>query len=75
LYARKDIPERTVYAFTKTLFDHCTELDAYHRQGQNVRPELAARGLFSEIPIHPGAARYLKEIGQWNDAWTIGEIQ
>jgi TRAP transporter TAXI family solute receptor len=75
MYARKDIPEKVIYAFVKTLFDHCTELDAYHRQGQNIRPELASRGLFAEIPVHPGAAKYLKEIGQWNDAWVVGEIQ
>jgi TRAP transporter TAXI family solute receptor len=75
MYARSDIPEDVVYAFMKTLFEHSTEMDAFHRQGENIRPELATRGIFAEIPIHPGAAKYFKEIGQWNEAWTIGEVK
>lgn len=74
-YARPDIPEEVVYAYMKTLFAHCTEVDAYHRQGRNIRPELAPKGLFSAIPVHPGAARFYKELGLWNDEWTVGEIK
>lgn len=73
-YARPDISEEIVYAYMKTLFAHCTEVDAYHRQGRNIRPELATKGLFSAIPVHPGAAKYYKEMELWNDEWTIGEI-
>jgi len=27
-----------------------------------------------EVPVHPGAAKYLKEKGLWKSSWKIGEI-
>jgi TRAP transporter TAXI family solute receptor len=75
MYSRTDIPEDIVYAFVKTLFEHSEELDSYHRQGRNIRVENALKGLYSEIPVHPGAAKYFKEVGVWDDSFIIGEIK
>ena len=75
MYSRPDIPEDVVYAFVKTLFENCTELDSYHRQGRNIRIENALKGIYPEIPVHPGAAKYFKEVGVWDDSLIIGEIK
>ena len=71
---RTDVPEDLVYAFTKTLMENAAELDAYHALGTTIRPETALSGLDPNIPIHPGAARYYKEAGVWDDSLTVGTI-
>ena len=74
VYARNDIPEDVVYAFVRTLMEHAEEVDSYHKQGASIRPEYAMRGLLNQIPVHPGAAAYYKEIGIWNDNFhTVDE--
>jgi len=69
VYARDDIPENVVYAFVRTLMEHAEEVDAYHKQGASIRTQYAMRGLLSEIPVHPGAAAYYKEVGIWDNAF------
>ena len=71
---RTDVPEDLVYAFTKTLMENAAELDAYHALGTTIRPETALSGLDPNIPIHPGAARYYKEAGVWDDSLTVGTL-
>ena len=72
---RTDIPEDQVYAFTKTLFENAQEMDAYHALGATIRAETALEGVDPGVPIHPGAARYYKEIGVWDDRFTVGVVQ
>lgn len=69
VYARDDIPEDVVYAFVRTLMENAEEVDSYHKQGASIRTELAMRGLLNEIPVHPGAAAYYKEVGVWQDSF------
>ncbi len=71
---RPDVPEDVVYAFTKTLFENAQEMDSFHALGATIRKETALDGVDKNIPVHPGAARYYKEIGVWNDEYTVGEI-
>ena len=71
---RPDVSEEVVYAFTKTLMENAEQLDAYHSLGSTIRPETALEGLDPNIPIHPGAARYYKEIGVWDDTLTVGTV-
>lgn len=71
---RPDVSEELVYAFTKALMENAAELDAYHALGTTIRPETALVGLDPNIPIHPGAARYYKEVGVWDDTLTIGTV-
>lgn len=72
---RPDVPEDLVYAFTKVLFENAEELDAYHALGTTIRKESALEGMDPGVPIHPGAARYYKEVGAWDDRFTVGEIK
>lgn len=39
------------------------------------QPEMMVETILPDHPVHPGAAELFKEIGVWNDDWTIGEIQ
>lgn len=60
---RKDQDEEVVYEFVKALFDH---LDEFHQIGaysELVTLEKAVQHLHSEVPMHPGAARYFYEKG------------
>lgn len=71
---RPDISEDVVYAFTKALMENASELDAYHSLGSTIRPDTALAGLDPNIPIHPGAAKYYKEVGAWDDSLTVGSV-
>jgi TRAP-type uncharacterized transport system substrate-binding protein len=35
--------------------------------------QLNAINNISEIPVHPGVAKYLKEKGVWKQSWKIGQ--
>jgi TRAP transporter TAXI family solute receptor len=51
----------TVYLLTKTLFESKAQIEAVHPKGQELNPSYAVDGI--SVPFHPGAAKYLKEIG------------
>ncbi len=55
-----EMPEELAYAFTKALFEHIDEVRAIHPSANETVPEAA---LDSPVPLHPGAIRYLEEIG------------
>ncbi len=63
LITSKDQPEELIYAITKALWSKKTRglLDKGHAKGKAIRLETALKGVL--IPIHPGAARYYKEVG------------
>jgi TRAP-type uncharacterized transport system substrate-binding protein len=61
IVVRDDIPEEVIYRFTKALWEN---LDALGRDlpefSESDPRKAAARTL---VPLHPGAARYYREIG------------
>ena len=59
----KDQPEELIYGITKALWSKKTRslLDKGHPKGKAIRLETALKGVL--IPVHPGAARYYKEVG------------
>lgn len=63
LITSKDQPEELIYAITKALWSKKTRglLDKGHAKGKAIRLETALKGVL--IPIHPGAARYYREVG------------
>lgn len=56
-------PDDLVYNITKALWSDKTRavLDAGHAKGKVIRKETALAG--AGIPVHPGAARFYKEVG------------
>jgi TRAP transporter TAXI family solute receptor len=58
-----DVPEDLVYAITRALWHQNARrlLDEGHPEGRNIKLETALKGL--GVPLHPGAARYYREVG------------
>ena len=64
-----DQDEQLIYEITKALWNDTTRklLDTGHAKGKVIRVETALDGVAAlEVPLHPGAERYYKEIGMLN---------
>ncbi|PKH02874.1 C4-dicarboxylate ABC transporter substrate-binding protein [Psychromonas sp. MB-3u-54] len=61
LAARADVSENDVYLLTKTIYENLTFLNGIHQSTKAMAIEKAIAGL--PLPLHPGAARYYKEVG------------
>jgi len=60
LVTNESVPEQTVYLMTKALFENLPTLVAAHNAARAIKLEAATEGL--AVPLHPGAARYYKEM-------------
>ena len=60
-FTHKDFSEDLIYQATKIFWNHEREMQALGSWGRMIKKENALRGM--NIPIHPGAARYYKEVG------------
>jgi len=60
---RADVDEELVYAITKSLWSDATKrlLETTHPAGHRIHLATALDGV--AIPLHPGAARYYREVG------------
>jgi TRAP transporter TAXI family solute receptor len=56
-----DLSEDLAYQITKAIFENHGELLRVHKAAEDTKPEASVAN--SPIPLHPGAARYLKEKG------------
>lgn len=56
-----DVDEESVYLITKTIYENLPFLNAIHKATKAMAIEKAIAGL--PVPLHPGAARYYKEVG------------
>ena len=61
LAVRADVDEDAVYRITKTTYENLPFLNAIHAATKAMAIEKAISGL--PLPLHPGAARYYKEVG------------
>ena len=61
LVTSEDVPEETVYAMTKLLFESLDQLAAAHAAAKGIDPAKALDGM--PLPLHPGAERYYREAG------------
>ncbi len=59
--ARTD--NQTAYEITKAVQDNIKRLPKYSPAARGVKPGDALKGIPSNVPLHPGAARYYKEKG------------
>src|SRR5690625_2954775 len=62
LGTHEDVSEDLVYEMTKILFEKKEDVVKVHPAGESIDPDSATEGL--PIPLHPGAEKYLKEIGK-----------
>lgn len=61
LAVRDDVSENDVYLLTKTFYENLPFLNGIHKATKAMALEKAIVGL--PLPLHPGAARYYKEMG------------
>lgn len=61
--ASADVSDEVIYEVVKTFFDHKTEADQIHPLIKQTTSETAIAALPGGVDLHPGAARYFKEIG------------
>jgi len=61
LAVRDDVREEDVYLITKTIYENLLFLNGIHKATKVMSLEKAIQGL--PVPLHPGAARYYREIG------------
>ena len=66
------LSEDVVYRIVKNIYEHGDELTVYNKSCSALKLENAMEGMPLEIPVHPGTAKYFKEKGVWNDAYTVG---
>ncbi|MFB6202254.1 MAG: TAXI family TRAP transporter solute-binding subunit [Halorhabdus sp.] len=62
VFTYKDMPESVVYELTKMNFKNKQRMVDAHSVYQKMSVDQATAG-FSDVPIHPGAKRALKELG------------
>ena len=61
IIARNDVPEDTIYALVKGIFDNQEEIAVAHAKGAELSIENATSGMTA--PFHAGAAKYFAEQG------------
>lgn len=61
LAVQPDVPEETIYLITKTVYENLPFLNNIHKATMAMSLERAISGL--PVPLHPGAAKYYKEMG------------
>ena len=61
LVTREGLSDDLVHAMTKSMFSSLPELVAAHAAAKGIGLQLAATG--SPVPLHPGAAKYYREMG------------
>jgi TRAP transporter TAXI family solute receptor len=61
IVTHEGLKEDLVYQMTKALFENLDALAAAHAAGKAIKLENALSGM--PVPLHPGAAKYLKEKG------------
>ncbi len=68
------IDEETAYTVTKSILENAAFIQKKGVQLQDVSLEFANTKLMAAYPVHPGAARYLKEKGVWRDDLQVGKV-
>ncbi len=61
LFTLSNVSTDFVYKLLKNLFDHKADYYAIHQSAKDMTAEDAMKGV--PVPFHPGAEKYLKEIG------------
>ena len=65
LITAANLDAETVYQFTKVLYEQRAEVVKIHPAGRAINPRNVVKN--TGTPFHPGAIRYYKEAGIWQD--------
>lgn len=57
-----NVSEETAYELTKAIWENLDDLESGHSTAAQFDPALAVEGT-ADVPLHPGAEKYYKEIG------------
>lgn len=71
-YVTDEMPEDVAYTIVKNIYENYDELCVYNKSCSALKIEDAMEGIRSQIPVHPGAVKYFKEAGVWDDSLTVG---
>ena len=63
LITRAAVDDKTVYDFTKILYEHQADVAEIHPAGKAINPKNVVK--HTGTPFHPGAIRFYKDIGIW----------
>ena len=67
------VDDDLVYDFCKSVYENTDQLHEMSKVSGATTLENATRWLMAEYPVHPGAAKYFKEKGVWNEKLKIGQ--
>jgi TRAP-type uncharacterized transport system substrate-binding protein len=71
--ARDDVPRDLIYDMLTTMHEHVEQLGNGHALLEFYKEnDIWVLGAWDDVPFHPGAADFYKEIGVWQDHWTVG---
>ena len=69
------LSEDAAYSIVKNTYENIAELKKFHALCAELDKNNPLYGVPKAIPIHPGAVKYYKEIGKWDDSFTVGKIE
>lgn len=69
------VSEKAIYDLYKTTWENKQALSDVHAAFKLWdSKEWYTQNMTAEVPVHPGAAKFLKELGVWNDSYTVGSV-
>ncbi|QIO24922.1 TAXI family TRAP transporter solute-binding subunit [Haloarcula sp. JP-L23] len=69
------VSEDLIYNLYKTAWENTEALSNVHSSFKLwASKEWYTQNMTPEVPVHPGAAKFLKEIGVWDDTYSVGSI-
>lgn len=73
MYTSEAMPKETVYSLYKTAWENKKALAETHPGFKKwLDASFFTANLTPDIPVHPGAVKFLKELGVWSDKYTVG---
>ena len=76
-YTTGAMSAETAYAVVKAIWENRKEIGSRVAIAQWYGKDAAnmLTGLVPSVPVHPGAARFYKEVGVWDDRFTVGSVK
>lgn len=72
VYTRPELEDDALYEIVKMMYENKDEMADGHPFGRNMDERKFIGGMNPEHPVHPGAAKFYKEQGWWDDELSEG---